>query len=92
MVNLSVCNVSKLYEAPQAFAWWLGIMAPNEEVAGSIPHAGVMLTTIVHPTMVGSFDLVTITIKPLKSRTQRYLKLAHNRLLHSYHHDHAINK
>jgi hypothetical protein len=28
-------------------------MAPNEEVVGSIPHAGVVLTTIVQPTMVG---------------------------------------
>jgi hypothetical protein len=28
-------------------------MAPTEEVVGSIPHAGVVLTTIVHPTMVG---------------------------------------
>jgi len=28
-------------------------MAPNEEVVGSIPHAGVVLTTIVHPTMMG---------------------------------------
>ena len=28
-------------------------MAPNEEVVSSIPHAGVVLTTIVHPTMVG---------------------------------------
>ena len=36
-----------------ALAWWLGLMAPNEEVVGSIPHAGVVLTTVVHPTMVG---------------------------------------
>jgi hypothetical protein len=28
-------------------------MASNEEVVGSIPHAGVVITTIVHPTMVG---------------------------------------
>jgi hypothetical protein len=28
-------------------------MAPNEEFVGSIPHAGVVLTTIVHPTMIG---------------------------------------
>jgi hypothetical protein len=28
-------------------------MAPNEEVVGSIPHAGVVLTIIVHPTMTG---------------------------------------
>jgi hypothetical protein len=28
-------------------------MALNEEVVGSIPHAGVVLTTIVHPTMIG---------------------------------------
>jgi hypothetical protein len=28
-------------------------MAPNEEVVGSICHAGVVLTTIVHPTMMG---------------------------------------
>ena len=28
-------------------------MAPIEEVVGSIPHAGVVLTTIVHPTIVG---------------------------------------
>jgi hypothetical protein len=28
-------------------------MAPNEEVVGSIPHAGVVLTMIVHPTMMG---------------------------------------
>jgi hypothetical protein len=28
-------------------------MAPDEEVVGSIPHAGVVLTTIVHPTMMG---------------------------------------
>ena len=42
-----------LIEAPRALAWWLGLMAPNEEVVGSIPHAGVVLTTIVHPTMVG---------------------------------------
>jgi hypothetical protein len=27
-------------------------MAPNEEVVGSIPHAGVVLTIIVHPTMM----------------------------------------
>jgi hypothetical protein len=27
-------------------------MAPNEEVVGSIPHANVMLTIIVHPTMM----------------------------------------
>jgi hypothetical protein len=35
------------------------LMAPNEEVVGSIPHDGVVLTVIVHPTMVGgSLDLV----------------------------------
>ncbi len=34
-------------------AWWLGLMAPNEEVVGSIPHVGVVLTALVHPTMVG---------------------------------------
>jgi hypothetical protein len=28
-------------------------MAPNEEVVGSILHAGVVLTIIVHPTMMG---------------------------------------
>jgi hypothetical protein len=28
-------------------------MAPNEEVVGFIPHAGVVLTIIVHPTMMG---------------------------------------
>jgi hypothetical protein len=28
-------------------------MAPNEEVVGSIAHAGVVLTIIVHPTMMG---------------------------------------
>jgi hypothetical protein len=28
-------------------------MAPNEEVVGSIPHAGVVLTIIVHPNMTG---------------------------------------
>jgi hypothetical protein len=28
-------------------------MAPNEEVVGSIPHASVVLTIIVHPTMMG---------------------------------------
>ena len=28
-------------------------MAPKEEVVGSIPHAGVVLTTIVHSTMMG---------------------------------------
>jgi hypothetical protein len=28
-------------------------MAPNEEVVGSIPRASVVLTTIVHPTVVG---------------------------------------
>jgi hypothetical protein len=28
-------------------------MAPNEEVVGSIPYAGVVLTIIVHPTMKG---------------------------------------
>jgi hypothetical protein len=28
-------------------------MAPNEEVVGSIPHADVVLTIIVHPTMMG---------------------------------------
>jgi hypothetical protein len=28
-------------------------MAPNEEVMGSIPHAGVVLTIIVHPNMMG---------------------------------------
>jgi hypothetical protein len=27
-------------------------MALDEEVVGSIPHAGVVLTTIVHPTMM----------------------------------------
>ena len=42
-----------LHIAPRALAWWLGLMAPNEEVVGSIPHAGVVLTTLVHPTMVG---------------------------------------
>jgi Na+-transporting NADH:ubiquinone oxidoreductase subunit NqrC len=26
---------------------------PNEEVVSSIPHADVVLTTIVHPTMMG---------------------------------------
>ena len=40
-------------EGTTALAWWLGLMAPNEEVVGSIPHASVVLTTIVHPTMVG---------------------------------------
>ena len=39
--------------APRALAWWLGLMAPNEEVVGSISHAGMVLTTVVHPTMVG---------------------------------------
>jgi hypothetical protein len=43
----------KLEKAPQALAWWLGLMAPNEEVVGFTLHAGVMLTTIVHPSMVG---------------------------------------
>ena len=33
-------------------------MARNEEVVGSIPHAGVVLTSIVHPTMMGFLDLV----------------------------------
>jgi hypothetical protein len=28
-------------------------MAPNEEVVGSIPHAGVVFTIIVHSTMMG---------------------------------------
>jgi hypothetical protein len=28
-------------------------MAPNEEVVGSIPPAGEVLTIIVHPTMMG---------------------------------------
>ena len=28
-------------------------MAPNEEVVGSIPHAVMVLTIIVHPTMMG---------------------------------------
>ena len=28
-------------------------MAPNEEVVGSISHAGVVLTIVVHPTMMG---------------------------------------
>jgi hypothetical protein len=28
-------------------------MAPNEEVVDSIPHVGVVLTIIVHPTMMG---------------------------------------
>jgi hypothetical protein len=28
-------------------------MVPNEEVVGSIPHAGVVLTIIDHPTMMG---------------------------------------
>jgi hypothetical protein len=35
---------------------WLGgndSWPPNEEVVGSIPHAGVVLTIIVHPTMMG---------------------------------------
>jgi hypothetical protein len=41
--------------APRALAWWLGLMAPNEEVVGSIPHAGMVLTTIVHPIKVGGF-------------------------------------
>ena len=41
------------HKAPRALAWWLGLMTPNEEVVGSIPHAGVVLTTLVHPTMVG---------------------------------------
>jgi hypothetical protein len=40
-------------QAPRALAWWQGLMAPNEEVVGSIPHAGVVLTIIVHPTMMG---------------------------------------
>ena len=41
-------------KAPRALAWWLGLMAPDEEVVGSIPHAGVVLTTLVHPTMMGA--------------------------------------
>ena len=28
-------------------------MVPNEEVVGSIPHAVMVLTTLVHPTTVG---------------------------------------
>jgi hypothetical protein len=28
-------------------------MAPNEEVVGSISHVGMVLTIIVHPTMMG---------------------------------------
>jgi hypothetical protein len=39
-------------------------MAPNEEVVGSSPHTGVVLTTIVHPTMVG--DLWTLFYGYLK--------------------------
>ena len=38
---------------PRALAWWLGLMAANEEGVGSVPHADVVLTTLVHPTMVG---------------------------------------
>ena len=53
-------------KAPQALAWWLGLMAPNEEVVGSIPHAGVVLTTIVHPTMVrGPWTLLYGYLKAL---------------------------
>ena len=40
-------------QAPRALTWWLGLIGSNEEVVGSIPLAGVVLTTIVHPTMVG---------------------------------------
>ena len=40
-------------KASQALAWWLGLMASNEEVVGSIPHADVVLTILIHPTMVG---------------------------------------
>ena len=46
-------------KAPRALAWWLGLMTPNEEVVGSIPHAGVVLTTLwpIHISRWnGSFD------------------------------------
>jgi hypothetical protein len=40
-------------------------MAPNEEVVDSIPHTGVVLTTIVHPTMVGPWTLLYGYLKAL---------------------------
>jgi hypothetical protein len=33
-------------------------MAPNDEVVSSCPYASVVLTIIVHPTMMGSLDFV----------------------------------
>src|SRR4051812_46804495 len=46
-------NICDTIEAPQALVWWLGLMALNEEVVGSILHVGVVLTIIVHHTMEG---------------------------------------
>ena len=41
-------------------------MAPNEEVVGSIPHAGVVLTIIVHPNMTGGpWTLLYVYLKIL---------------------------
>ena len=53
MSHIVGTTISLPGEAPRALAWWLGLMTPDEEVVGSIPHAGVVLTIIVHPTMVG---------------------------------------
>jgi hypothetical protein len=52
-------------------------MAPDEEVVGSIPHAGVVLTTIVHPTMMGGpcMDLVVwVPQSPLGRYHVRYFQ------------------
>ena len=35
------------------FGGYCWLMAPNEEVVGYVFHIGVVLTTVVHPTMVG---------------------------------------
>ena len=65
-----------IIRAPRALAWWLGLMAPNEEVVGSIPHAGVVLTTLVHPTMVGGpwTLFVWVPQSPLGGYHVRYLQ------------------
>src|ERR1700680_985483 len=51
-------------------------MAPNEEVVGSIPHAGVVLTTLVHPTMVGGPWTLVVWVpqSPLGGYHVRYLQ------------------
>ena len=57
-------------------------MAPNEEVVGSIPHAGVVLTTIVHPTMVGG--LWTLLYRYLKALLEDTMSGIFKALVASY--------